>query len=98
MGRRAAAGGPQWLNVHHPPRVHNPTTSFPHNRARQPQAHGGPRQSTNSSREVATLLNDEKLVGVYTVRWETNGLASGIYFYRLQAGGFAQTTKMLLAR
>ena len=49
-------------------------------------------------REVMTLLNEENPAGAYTVRWNADGVASGVYFYRLQAGGFLQTRKLLLLR
>jgi hypothetical protein len=49
-------------------------------------------------REVATLLNEVKPAGTYTARWDASCVASGVYFYRLQAGSFVQTRKMLLLR
>jgi len=48
--------------------------------------------------EIATLLNEEKPAGSYTVRWDANGVASGVYLYRLTAGSVEQTRKMLLMR
>ncbi|MDZ7265378.1 MAG: S8 family serine peptidase, partial [candidate division KSB1 bacterium] len=49
-------------------------------------------------REVITLINEEKEAGYYQMLFTGTGLASGVYFYRLQAGGFLQTKKMLLIR
>jgi len=49
-------------------------------------------------REVATLVNEEKPVGWYEVEFDGTGFASGIYFYRLQAGNFIETKKMILLR
>jgi beta-glucuronidase len=49
-------------------------------------------------REVATLVNEEKAPGSYLVRFDANGLASGVYFYRLIAGRYGETRKMLLLR
>jgi hypothetical protein len=49
-------------------------------------------------REVATLVNDVKEPGTYTVRWDASGVASGVYFYRLKAGDFVETKRMLLMR
>jgi hypothetical protein len=49
-------------------------------------------------REVATLVNDVKEPGAYTVRLDATGFASGVYFYRLKAGDFVQTKRMLLMR
>lgn len=49
-------------------------------------------------REISTLVNEEKAAGRYEVVFNANGLASGIYFYRLQAGNFVQTRKMILLK
>lgn len=48
--------------------------------------------------EVATLVNQEEPAGAYTVQFNGRGLSSGVYFYRLQAGEFTQTKKLLLVR
>jgi len=50
------------------------------------------------SREVATLVDQEKPAGSYEVRWDASGFASGVYFYRLQAGGFVETKKLVLLK
>ncbi|HTY01480.1 MAG TPA: T9SS type A sorting domain-containing protein [Bacteroidota bacterium] len=49
-------------------------------------------------REVATLVNDNQKAGSYTASFNATRLASGIYFYRLTAGTFSQTHKMLLLK
>jgi M6 family metalloprotease-like protein len=49
-------------------------------------------------REVAVLVNERKAPGSYEVRFDGAGLSSGVYFYRLQAGDFVQTRKLLLLR
>lgn len=48
-----------------------------------------------SGREIATLMDGFKSTGVYEVKWQPQGLSSGIYFYRLQAGRFAETRKLI---
>lgn len=48
--------------------------------------------------EVAVLVNEEKERGVYTVNFDASGLASGMYLYRLQAGSFVETKKMILLK
>ncbi|MCX6143849.1 MAG: aryl-sulfate sulfotransferase [Ignavibacteriales bacterium] len=47
-------------------------------------------------REIATLIDEEKNPGRYTVRWDAGKVASGVYFYRLIAGDFVQTRRMAL--
>jgi hypothetical protein len=49
-------------------------------------------------REVATLVNDVKSAGNYTADFDASHLASGVYFYRLEAENFVQTKKMLLVK
>jgi hypothetical protein len=46
--------------------------------------------------QMATLVNDGQEAGYHEVRFDGGGLASGVYFYRLKAGDFLQTRKMLL--
>ena len=52
--------------------------------------------------EVAILANEEKLPGKYEINWnastEAGRLPSGVYFYRLQAGSFIETKKMILLK
>jgi len=49
-------------------------------------------------RQVATLVNEGKPPGSYTVRWDASMLASGIYLARMTAGEYSSTIKMLLVR
>jgi hypothetical protein len=49
-------------------------------------------------KEVAALVNEEKDRGVHSVNFDASGLASGLYLYRLQAGSFVETKKMILLR
>ncbi len=48
--------------------------------------------------EVATLVNEEKPAGVYEVTFDASELSSGIYFYKISAGSFNETKKMILLR
>jgi len=48
--------------------------------------------------EVATLVNNEYPVGNYTVDFNAAGIASGIYFYKIQSGNFVETKKMILMK
>jgi len=47
---------------------------------------------------VATLVNEVKPAGTYEVNFNANGLASGLYFYTLNAGEYSQTKKMILLK
>ena len=65
-------------------------------------------------REIATLVNEARPAGVYTVRWDASSFPSGVYFYRLHAGdastssardastssaqGFVETKTMVLMK
>jgi hypothetical protein len=45
--------------------------------------------------EVATLVDEFRPAGIYNVQFTMNNLSSGIYFYRLEAGSFVETRKMI---
>ena len=49
-------------------------------------------------REVATLVNRQMFPGRYTVQFSAGNFASGIYFYRLKAGNFVQSKKMIIIK
>jgi hypothetical protein len=49
-------------------------------------------------REVAVIFSKILPAGSYTKQWNAEGLSSGIYFYRLQAGSFTDTKKLVLLR
>jgi hypothetical protein len=48
--------------------------------------------------EVATLVNESKRAGIYVADWNAEGLPSGMYFYKIQAGAFNATRRMMLVR
>jgi len=48
--------------------------------------------------EIATLVNEEKSAGTYTVNFNAVNLPSGIYFYRMKAGSFSDTKKFILMK
>jgi hypothetical protein len=48
--------------------------------------------------EMAILVNEEKPAGYYNTEFDASELPSGIYFYRLQAGSFVETKKMVLMK
>lgn len=49
-------------------------------------------------RETSTLVNDKKQAGSYTIQWHAAGFPSGVYFYRLQADGYAVTKKLIVLK
>jgi hypothetical protein len=48
--------------------------------------------------EVVTLVNEEQKAGYKSVEWNAANVASGVYFYRLQAGDFTASRKLLLLK
>jgi len=49
-------------------------------------------------REVSTLMSRKLSAGTYSQKWNASDLPSGVYFYRLQAGEFAETRKLQLLK
>jgi hypothetical protein len=49
-------------------------------------------------RVVQTLVEETQNPGIYEARFDASALASGIYFYRLTAGAFVETKKMIVLR
>ena len=52
----------------------------------------------NTGREVRTLLSEFISAGYYTINFNVSDLASGIYFYNINAGEYTATNKMMLIR
>jgi hypothetical protein len=50
------------------------------------------------AREVSVLVNERREAGIHEVMFNASGLASGVYFYRLQARGFIQTMKLMVLK
>lgn len=48
--------------------------------------------------QVSELVNERREAGVYEVKFDGSNLSSGVYFYRLQAGDFVATKRLLLLR
>ena len=48
--------------------------------------------------EIQTLVNKTQVAGDYEISWNSDDLPSGLYVYRLQAGQFVETRKMILLR
>ena len=49
-------------------------------------------------REIASLVNEEKPVGKYVVKFDGSKLSSGVYFYKIQAGSFSAAKKFIVLK
>jgi hypothetical protein len=49
-------------------------------------------------RQIQTLINTVQTPGQYTITFNAQDLASGIYFYQLNAGSFSSTKKLILLK
>lgn len=48
--------------------------------------------------EVAELVNEEKLAGVYSIKFDAGILPSGVYYYQMRAGNYSATKKLILLK
>jgi hypothetical protein len=48
--------------------------------------------------EISTLINEEKEIGNYEVGFDGSNLSSGVYFYKIQAGNYTDTKKLILIK
>lgn len=51
-----------------------------------------------TGKEVASLFNGVLAAGNYEADWNASGVSSGVYFYKLSAGNFTETKKMMLTK
>jgi len=49
-------------------------------------------------KEVRTLVEGEQSAGSHTVTFDASSLSSGVYFYRMQAGNFVETKRLVILR
>lgn len=49
-------------------------------------------------REAATLVSEEMPAGMHKVKWNASVMPSGMYFYRLQAGSYAATKRLVVLK
>ena len=52
----------------------------------------------NLGQKVATLVDDVKSAGFYSVEWNADKVSSGIYFYRFEADGYSSVKKMIVIK
>ena len=48
--------------------------------------------------KIESLVDEEQPAGTYELTWNAENLTTGIYFYKLSAGSFAETKKMILMK
>ena len=48
--------------------------------------------------EVLTLVNEKQTAGSYSVTFDGSNFPSGVYFYKLEAGEFVETKRMILLK
>ncbi len=48
--------------------------------------------------EVANLVNKKQSAGNYKIEFNASSLTSGVYFYRIQAGNFVETKKLIVLK
>lgn len=78
------------------PNPFNPTTTI---RFALPKSQRAQLRVYNTlGQEVATLVNEDKPAGTYSIEWNAGTVASGVYFYQLKAGGYSATRKLLLLK
>ncbi len=49
-------------------------------------------------REIAVLVNEKQKAGYFEIKWDAGNQPSGVYFYRISAGEYVETKKMLLLK
>lgn len=96
FGEAAAATPRSFALLQNYPNPFNPTTKFEFR-----IASAGPvtlKVYDLLGQEVATLVNEVKQPGDYRAEWNAAGFPSGVYLYRLQAGSFVDTKKLVLLK
>lgn len=78
------------------PNPFNPTTKISY--SLHSQSHVSLKVFDVLGREKVTLVNIEQPTGNYSIEFNASTLTSGIYFYRLKAGSFIQSKKMILLK
>jgi photosystem II stability/assembly factor-like uncharacterized protein len=91
------AGVPQrFLLEQNYPNPFNPSTTIQFSLPRG--AHVALKVFNTLGEEITTLVSEELGAGTYTTQWNAAGIASGLYYYRLQAGNYIESKKLMLLR
>lgn len=78
------------------PNPFNPSTNISY--SLPADAHVSLKVYNSLGQEVASLVDEARPAGQYVAVWNAAGMASGIYFYRLQAGSYIETKRMTLLK
>jgi hypothetical protein len=78
------------------PNPFNPSTTIRFSIPAGANGHTSLRVYDLLGQEVATLVDEQKQAGNYSVSWDAHGMTSGVYFYRLSVGQFSATRKLIL--
>lgn len=78
------------------PNPFNPSTTIKYDLALD--AHVALKLYDILGREVETLIDEQKKAGNHSITFDASAFSSGIYFYRIQAGQFTQTKKLIVLR
>ena len=78
------------------PNPFNPSTTITYSLANE--EHVSLKVYDIMGREVTELVNEDQAVGTYSLDFDASSLASGMYFYKISAGNFVSTKKMILLK
>lgn len=78
------------------PNPFNPTTNFEYGISESGSV--SLKIYNTTGKEVATLVNETKTAGYYTVNFNGSNLSSGVYYYRIESGKFVQVKKLVLLK
>jgi hypothetical protein len=78
------------------PNPFNPSTTISYHLAKQSKVQLD--VFNTLGQKVQTIVNEKQAAGFYNVQFEARNLASGIYFYRIQAESFVKVHKMVLMK
>lgn len=78
------------------PNPFNPATTIKYEIAKE--SHVSLKVYDAIGNEIATLVSETKAPGTYEVKYDASYLSNGVYFYKIQAGGFTSTKKLILMK